>query len=87
MKQLFKIDFLKKSSAKLEQLQAQSANAIDLVAQTIQKIDGANQEIEKTIEDIVSYEVELQFLRGNLKQTKLNNDKISKNFKALLCVD
>lgn len=63
---------------------AQFESAVSLVTSTIDKLRAINEEINGEIQQIEDYQAELSMTRQNLDEAKGKNDRIIKNFSALL---
>lgn len=77
-------DVLKQKRKELADCQNQVNNAISLVTNTVKSLNQINESIEAKVKEIEEYQSELDLTRNGLKDTKDKNERIIKNFNALL---
>lgn len=80
-------DVLSNKKAKLSAYQSQFNNAISVVTSTIDQLHEINAGITAEIEDIVSYQDELEKTRVGLAEALDKNGRVIKNFSSLLGVE
>lgn len=59
-------------------------NAVSMVTGTVSSLESLNESIEAKIKEIDEYQAELTRTKDGLGETRSKNEKIIKNFKALI---
>lgn len=85
--QVVTVDNLAQKREQLALFRGQFDTAVAMVTQTIEDLDGLNINIDKTLEEIEDYQKNLEGLRLEMIDTRTKNEKVVKNFKALLATD
>ena len=80
-------DMLTQKQQKLDTYSLQRNNAIGMIVSTIEELDSANTEIATTIAEIEDYQAKLKGVVDELAETRLRNENIISNFKALVCLN
>lgn len=81
------VDVLEKKKAKLSAYQTQFDSAISVVTSTINQLNEINAGITAEIEEIASYQEQLEQTRTGLSDALDKNSRVIKNFSSLLDVD
>ena len=82
-----KLDVLAQKKAELNTYVAQFEGAISMVTSTIDSLGAINENINAKIREIDDYEAELAKTKEGLAGAKSKNERVIKNFSALLNVD
>jgi hypothetical protein len=80
-------DVLAQKQQQLDSYISQCNNAVGLIVGTIDRLGVANESIEATIAEIEDYQAKLGATKVGLAETKLKNERIISNFKALVCAE
>lgn len=78
------IDVLQKKKEELAKFVDQYNDAVSMVTGTVTSLESLNESIEEKIKEIDEYQAELARTKDGLGETRSKNEKIIKNFKALL---
>ncbi len=78
------IDVLQKKKEELAQFVDRYNNAVSMVTGTVSSLESLNESIEEKIKEIDEYQAELTRTKDDLGETRSKNEKIIKNFKALI---
>ena len=79
-------DVLQQKQKKLVDCKTQFDAAISVVTSAVKNINTINAEIQTTIQEIEEYQSQLDETKAGLKDTQKKNERIIKNFTALLDV-
>lgn len=79
-------DVLQQKQKKLVDRKTQFDAAISVVTSAVKNINTINAEIQTTIQEIEEYQSQLDETKDGLKDTQKKNERIIKNFNALLDV-
>lgn len=79
-------DVLQQKQKKLVDCKTQFDAAISVVTSAVKNINTINAEIQTTIQEIEEYQSQLDETKAGLKDTQKKNERIIKNFNALLDV-
>ena len=79
-------DVLQQKQKKLVDCKTQFDAAISVVTSAVKNINTINAEIQTTIQQIEEYQSQLDETKAGLKDTQKKNERIIKNFNALLDV-
>lgn len=82
-----KVDVLKQKQLELDTYVGQAKDAISLVTDTISTLGTINESIDAKIREIDDYTAGLSETRSGLTDARTMNERIIKNFNALLNVD
>lgn len=82
-----KLDVFAQKKAELNTYVAQFEDAISMVTSTIDSLGAINDNINAKIREIDDYEAELAKTKEGLADAKSKNERVIKNFSALLNVD
>lgn len=85
--QVITVDNLAQKREQLALFRGQFNATVAMVTQTIEDLDNLNINIDKTLEEIEDYQKNLEGLRREMIDTRTKNEKVVKNFKALLATD
>jgi len=77
-------DVLQQKQKELADCQKQFGAAISLVTSTVNSLSQINDDIEVKVREIEEYQSQLNATKVGLKDTKSKNERIIKNFNALL---
>ncbi len=77
-------DVLQQKQKELADCQKQFGAAISLVTSTVNSLSQINDDIEVKVREIEEYQSQLNTTKAGLKDTKNKNERIIKNFNALL---
>ena len=78
------LDMLEQKKQKLNTYSNIFTNAVSIVNTVIDTLTNANSDIEQTISEINEYQQELSNTAKGLQESKDKNEKVIKNFKALI---
>jgi len=78
------IDVLQKKKEELAKFVDQYNDAVSMVTGTVTSLESLNESIEEKIKEIDEYQAELARTKDDLGETRSKNEKIIKNFKALI---
>lgn len=78
------LDMLEQKKQKLNTYSNIFTNAVSIVNTVIDTLTNANSDIEQTIAEINEYQQELSNTAKGLQESKDKNEKVIKNFKALI---
>ena len=81
------IDVLKAKRKELGVYQTKFNNAVSLVSDAIQNLSEINNDISQKIIEIDEYQKELSQTREGLNNAKSKNEKVIRNFSALLGIE
>lgn len=73
-----------KKKEELAQFVDRYNNAVSMVTGTVSSLESLNESIEAKIKEIDEYQAELTRTKDGLGETRSKNEKIIKNFKALI---
>lgn len=79
-------DVLQQKQKKLVDCKTQFDAATSVVTSAVKNINTINAEIQTTIQEIEEYQSQLDETKAGLKDTQKKNERIIKNFNALLDV-
>ena len=82
-----KIDVLQEKRKELNTYQTKFNSAVSLVNDTIHNLSELNKDITQKIAEIEDYQKELAETRDELDNAKSKNEKVIRNFSALLGID
>ncbi|MDE6148523.1 MAG: hypothetical protein K2F81_00285 [Ruminococcus sp.] len=82
-----RVDVLETKKAKLNAYQTQFDSVVSSVTSTINQLNDINAGITAEIEEIVSYQDDLEKTKTGLANALDKNSRVIKNFSALLNVD
>ncbi|MBQ8001431.1 MAG: hypothetical protein IJ298_09605 [Ruminococcus sp.] len=82
-----KVDVLAKKQAELNTYVGQANAAISLVTSTVASLGAINENIDAKIREIDEYQAGLAATKSGLTDAKTKNERIIKNFNALLDVE
>lgn len=80
-------DVLAQKQAELNTYVGQANAAISLVTSTVASLDAINENIDAKIREIDEYQAGLAATKSGLTDAKTKNERIIKNFNALLDVE
>lgn len=80
-------DVLQTKQRELNECMARFDNACSIVTSTVDNLKQLNSDIQEKIEEIDDYRNKLGETRNDLDKTKQRNEKVIKNFSALLGVE
>lgn len=78
------IDVLQKKKDELAQFVERYNNAVAVVTGTVSNLESINASIDEKIKEIEEYQEELVKTKNGLGDTKMKNEQVIKNFKALV---
>lgn len=78
------IDVLKKKKDELAQFVERYNSAVAVVTGTVSNLESINASIDEKIKEIEEYQEELVKTKNGLGDTKMKNEQVIKNFKALV---
>lgn len=81
------VDVLQTKNAELNAYIVQFDNAVSIVNNTVNSLEKISDGIKDKIQEIDDYQSELAKTREGLDNARIKNDKVIRNFKALLCVE
>lgn len=81
------VDVLQTKKAELNAYIVQFDNAVSIVNNTVNSLEKISDGIKDKIQEIDDYQSELAKTREGLDNARIKNDKVIRNFKALLCVE
>lgn len=79
-------DVLQQKQKELANCQKQFGAAISIVTQTVHNLSQINEQIQTRVQEIEEYQSQLDNTKAGLKDTQNKNERIIKNFNALLDV-
>ena len=79
-------DVLQQKQKELADCQKQFGAAISIVTSTVQNLSQINEQIQTKVQEIEEYQSQLDTTKAGLKDTQKKNERIIKNFNALLDV-
>ena len=82
-----KTDVLQQKQKELAECQEQCGAAISIVTSTIRNLNQINEQIDTKVKEIEEYQNQLDTTKSGLEDTKKKNERIIKNFNALLDVN
>lgn len=82
-----KVDVLAKKQAELNTYVGQANAAISLVTNTVASLGAINENIDAKIREIDEYQAGLAATKSGLTDARTKNERIIKNFNALLDVE
>lgn len=77
-------DVLQQKQKELAECQKMFGAAISIVTSTVQNLNQINDQIKTKVEEIEEYQNQLNTTKAGLEDTKRKNERIIKNFNALL---
>lgn len=77
-------DILHQKQKELFNCQNQFNTAVSVVTSTVQKLSRINEQIETKVKEIDEYQSQLEHTKVDLVDTRNKNERIIKNFNALL---
>lgn len=77
-------DVLQQKQKELADCQKQFGAAISIVTSTVQNLSQINEQIQTKVKEIEEYQSQLDTTKAGLKDTQKKNERIIKNFNALL---
>lgn len=77
-------DVLQQKQKELADCQKRFGAAISIVTSTVQNLSQINEQIKTKVEEIEEYQSQLNTTKAGLEDTKRKNERIIKNFNALL---
>ena len=77
-------DMLKSKQKRLDRFGRQFEKAVDMVTRCIDHLTNINSSISESISEIQSYQSELSETCASLESAKQNNERVIRNFQALL---
>ena len=80
------IDVLQKKKDELAQFVERYNSAVAVVTGTVSNLESINASIDEKIKEIEEYQEELVKTKNGLGDTKMKNEQVIKNFKALVGV-
>lgn len=80
-------DILQQKQEELNSLQEVASSAFSLVTTTVNRLSQINSEIDAKVADIEDYQKQFEATKSGFMETKTKNEKIIKNFNALINVD
>lgn len=78
------IDVLQKKKDELAQFIERYNSAVAVVTGTVSNLESINASIDEKIKEIEEYQEELVKTKNGLGDTKMKNEQVIKNFKALV---
>lgn len=78
------IDVLQKKKDELAQFVERYNSAVAVVTGTVSNLESINVSIDEKIKEIEEYQEELVKTKNGLGDTKMKNEQVIKNFKALV---
>lgn len=78
------IDVLQKKKDELDQFVERYNSAVAVVTGTVSNLESINASIDEKIKEIEEYQEELVKTKNGLGDTKMKNEQVIKNFKALV---
>ena len=78
------IDVLQKKKDELAQFVERYNSAVAVVTGTVSNLESINASIDEKIKEIEEYQEELIKTKNGLGDTKMKNEQVIKNFKALV---
>lgn len=78
------IDVLQKKKDELAQFVERYNSAVAVVTGTVSNLESINASIDEKIKEIEEYQEELVKTKNGLGDTKVKNEQVIKNFKALV---
>lgn len=78
------IDVLQKKKDELAQFVERYNSAVAVVTGTVSNLESINASIDEKIKEIEEYQEELLKTKNGLGDTKMKNEQVIKNFKALV---
>lgn len=78
------IDVLQKKKDELAQFVERYNSAVAVVTGTVSNLESINTSIDEKIKEIEEYQEELVKTKNGLGDTKMKNEQVIKNFKALV---
>lgn len=78
------IDVLQKKKDELAQFVERYNSAVAVVTGTVSNLESINASIDEKIKEIEEYQEELVKTKNDLGDTKMKNEQVIKNFKALV---
>lgn len=78
------IDVLQKKKDELAQFVERCNSAVAVVTGTVSNLESINASIDEKIKEIEEYQEELVKTKNGLGDTKMKNEQVIKNFKALV---
>lgn len=78
------IDVLQKKKDELAQFVERYNSAVAVVTGTVSNLESINASIDEKIKEIEEYQEELVKTKNGLGDTKIKNEQVIKNFKALV---
>lgn len=78
------IDVLQKKKDELAQFVERYNSAVAVVTGTVSNLESINANIDEKIKEIEEYQEELVKTKNGLGDTKMKNEQVIKNFKALV---
>ena len=78
------IDVLQKKKDELAQFVERYNSAVAVVTGTVSNLESINASIDEKIKEIEEYQEELVKTKNGLVDTKMKNEQVIKNFKALV---
>lgn len=82
-----KVDVLAQKQAELNTYMGQANAAISLVTNTVSNLSAINEKIDAKIREIDEYQAGLAATKTGLTDARTKNERIIKNFNALLNVE
>lgn len=79
-------DVLQQKQKELADCQKQFSAAISIVTSMVQKLTHINEEIQAKVQEIEEYQSQLNTTKVGLEDTQKKNERIIKNFNALINV-
>lgn len=84
VQELVEIDVLQKKKDELAQFVERYNSAVAVVTGTVSNLESINASIDEKIKEIEEYQEELVKTKNGLGDTKMKNEQVIKNFKALV---
>lgn len=84
VQELVEIDVLQKKKDELAQFVERYNSAVAVVTGTVSNLESINVSIDEKIKEIEEYQEELVKTKNGLGDTKMKNEQVIKNFKALV---
>lgn len=86
-KQKVNPDMLKQKRAELNSYLAEFDSAVGMLTDTMDNLSSINTLIDEKVAEIESYESELASTKNSLQTARTRNERVIKNFHALLEID
>lgn len=86
-KQIVTVDTLSEKREQLELFRGQFAATVAMVTQTIDDLGALNTDMDRALDEIEDYQKSLEGLRLEILESKVQNEKVIKNFKSLLEIE